>query len=204
MRDEDLRDLERAWLATRDPELEQTYLQALLRRGLPRPRLLLAAYLGVDAALEFLGDEGFPEEPDTAAWVRGLGHGRLARSSDLARESLVRALLAAWALEVQSAEAAAPEVLAAQAAGLAWLRDRAQAREALAELREQSTPGDALRRVALSPQLRRAGSAAAEGVRQSAARLRAAQGRSVRAPLRSAIFTGLVGWTLASVGWEPA
>ena len=197
MRDEALRELEREWLATGDAELEQSYVQALIRRGLARPRLLLAAYLGSAGALGFLGDAGFPDEPDLLAFVRGLAQGRLARSKDLARESLVRALLAAWAYEVHHHESPSSELLASRTGGALWLQEAAHARrEALTEL--SGRPGETLRRVALSPQLRVAGSAAAEGVRQSGARLRTALGRSARAPLRHAISSALLGWTLSS------
>lgn len=67
-------------------------MQELARRGLlPRPRLLLAAYLGSSGALALLGDAGFPAEEKLLTWLRGLGKGRLARRERLARAAIARA-----------------------------------------------------------------------------------------------------------------
>ncbi|HBP19895.1 MAG TPA: hypothetical protein DEA08_19155 [Planctomycetes bacterium] len=74
-------------------------MQELARRGLlPRPRLLLAAYLGSSGALALLGDAGFPEEANLLTWLRGLGKGRLARRKALCEESIVRAGFAVAAM----------------------------------------------------------------------------------------------------------
>ena len=96
MSDGRIRELEQRWQATGDLEHERLYVRARLRaRSLPRPRLLLAAYAGSTAALEVLGDKGFPEEPNLLTWVRGLGKGRLSLHPELSREAAGRAMLAA-------------------------------------------------------------------------------------------------------------
>ncbi|MCA8921159.1 MAG: hypothetical protein KDD82_05085, partial [Planctomycetes bacterium] len=127
MSDRRLRELEQAWLATRDPVLEQQLVQGRLRAGsLPQPRLLLAAYAGSTAALQVLGAKGFAEEPNLRTWVRGLGQGRLARYPEQVRASTLLVARTAtyvgceWLAEhLQDPDAAAVAALRSQNHALA-------------------------------------------------------------------------------------
>ncbi|MGE0710804.1 MAG: hypothetical protein AB7N76_02040 [Planctomycetota bacterium] len=205
MSDERLRELERAWSTAEDPDLELAYVQALVRAGLPQPRLLLAAYLGSEGALGLLGDLGFPEEPNLSAWVAGLGKGRVARSADLAREAALRAALAA--LDVARAHGVRLAQLDEVArSAQAWLQpaERPGHQAALRVFtgpRQGPTPAERvsldLARVITAREVSAAANAASRAVR-GLATLSGGSKKAVHAEMRAAIRRRLLVWTLRS------
>jgi hypothetical protein len=197
VRDEAFRELEREWRATRDVELEQSYVQASVRRGLPRPRLLLAAYLGSSAALGLLGDQGFPEEPNLGAWLAGLGLGRLARKKELARESALRAALAALSLLRAEGQGAADQDAASEIV-TRWLRDPSEANRA--EVRGLKGAGDPipdLAAAALAKRVKESARSAAK-VADFAVRALRTRHRKNQQLVRSAIYAELLPWALTA------
>ena len=177
-------------------------MQELARRGLlPRPRLLLAAYLGSSGALALLGDAGFPEETNLLTWLRGLGKGRLARRKALARESLVRAGLAL--VELLRAEEAFDasfgrdvEECARQLE--AWLEtpERGRGGASLDWGRSRSELAKQLRRLVTALELRDAASALALAAEEAAPRL-APKHRNHRQLLRQVVQDTLLAWLFA-------
>lgn len=196
MRDEAFRELERAWRATRDPELEQAYVQAAVRRGLPRPRLLLAGYLGSSAALALLGDQGFPDEPALSAWLAGLGSGRLARSKELARASGLRAALASLAL-LRAEGLSSPELDHASQVVDRWLSEPSpEHQDALGALRKEAPPIPSLARAVTTRRVGESTRAAAK-VTDHVVRTLRTRYRKNQQRVRSAIFTELLPWALS-------
>lgn len=201
--DRRLRELEQRWLATRDQDVERELIQARVRSGtLPRGRLLLAAYVGSNAAQQLLGTQGFVEEPNLLSWIRGLGKGRLARHPDQARTSAVRAALASLELAIPVYEAAGGEDHTMSVLLEDFRALRALLTTALAGDEE---PVVARRETALALpfwQLLRAGrpqraaSHAALAVDQIATLLRG-EVRHQRKALRRALSDALLEWTLA-------
>lgn len=196
MRDEAFRELEREWRASRDAELEQAYVQACVRGGLPRPRLLLAAYLGSDAALGLLGDQGFPEEPQLKSWLIGLGEGRLARKKELAREAATRAALAAFSF--LSAEGlGSPQVAAAIRVVSDWLDDPSDEKRAQVRgLRGGEPVLDQLATVVLANRVRDSARASAHVAEHVVRELRTRY-RKNQQVVRSAIYAELLPWALS-------
>jgi len=196
VRDEAFRELEREWRATRDPELEQSYVQASVRRGLPRPRLLLAGYLGSSAALGLLGDQGFPEEPNLRAWLLGLGAGRLARKKELAREAVLRGALAALSLLRAEGEGS-PSQDAASELVTRWLADPSEGHRAeLRSLRAEEEPLPDLARAALAKRVQDSARSAAK-VAEFAVRALRDRYRANQQVVRTAIYTELLAWALS-------
>jgi hypothetical protein len=195
--DQRLRELERRYLAERDAESESALLHALRRHGqLPRPRLLLAAYLGSEGAARLLGARGFPEEPNLRSWIRGLGAGRLARSPRLSHEASVRVAVAALAVLDERGLLTAGAKLALEHARF-WLSRRSElSSEALQDLR-RLRPGlpSLLADVVLARDCEAAASAAASLVKEAASALRGHQ-RNHNKFMRAAITSALVPWVL--------
>jgi hypothetical protein len=195
--DRRLRELERRWRTERDAESEVALIQALLRGGrLPRPRLLLAAYLGSEGAARQLGGQGFPEETNLRAWVTGLGKGRLGRSPELAKASAARAAVAAFDLLARH-DRLPTEDQGTLDAVRAWLEapsDEAAAR-ARAAGREAGKLGKALAKV-LAARAPEAAARAAGGLVQEAARaLRGVERHHLRYT-RQALYDVLLPWAL--------
>ncbi|MBL4845847.1 MAG: hypothetical protein JKY65_09995 [Planctomycetes bacterium] len=202
MRDDTLRELEREWRATRDLELEQTYLQALVRNGLPKERLLLAAYLGCEVALGLLGDQGFAEEKVLTPWVAGLGLGRLARKKAFSRESSIRAALGALAFLATSGKRD-PDAESAAALVAAWLEDPSEeARLAVRGLRKVGALSGELAGVVLVRSVEDAARAAARVATQVARELRGVH-PSNQLAVRGAIYRTLLPWALSSEALTP-
>jgi len=196
MRDEAFRELEREWRATRDAELEQAYVQSVVRRGLPRARLLLAGYLGSSAALGLLGDQGFAEEPSLGSWLAGLGAGRLARKRELARESALRGALAALALLRAEGEGS-PQLDAASEVVSRWIQDPSEANRAeVRSLRQDPEPIPALARAVLARRVNESARSAAKVADYVVSALRTRY-RKNQQVVRSAIYAELLPWALS-------
>lgn len=179
-------------------------MQELARRGLlPRPRLLLAAYLGSSGALTLLGDAGFPEEPNLLTWLRGLGKGRLGRRKKLAREALVRAGLAIVGLlrTEQAFDASYGRDVEEGARRLeAWLEAPERERQHGAAVvwgLSRSELAKQLHRLLSALELQDAASALARLADEAGSRL-AKRHRNHRQVLRGAIQDTLLAWLFAS------
>ncbi len=197
MRDEAFRELEREWRATRDAELEQAYVQAAVRRGLPRPRLLLAGYLGSSAALGLLGDQGFAEEPNLSSWLVGLGAGRLARRRELARESALRAALAALSL-LQAEGEGSPNLDAAREVVSRWIEDPSEANRAeVRSLRQDPQPIPDLAATVLAKRVNESARSASKVADHVVGVLRTRY-RKNQQVVRTAIYTELLPWALSA------